>query len=151
MEGFGFGGAMFVPTAYVGGWNAFDLDVEPRESICDWHELQELAARGIVPESHGVSHHRLSDLAPAATLRELAESRSVLADGMGRQPQLFAYPYGDGGDVEVVPGQLEQVGYRAAFMYGGAPWEIAPDERYRIPRLAMGPDTDLKRLLDPAS
>jgi hypothetical protein len=48
---------------------------------------------------------------------------------------------------EDVRAALEQAGYRAAFGYGGDPFELPADDRYRLARVAMGPDTDLRALL----
>ena len=38
---------------------------------------------------------------------------------------------------------LAESGYRAAFGYGGSPFELVGADRYRLARIAMGPDTDL--------
>lgn len=44
-------------------------------------------------------------------------------------------------------GESSAAGYRAACLYGGGPSPIPPADAYFLPRLAMGPDTDLRALL----
>jgi peptidoglycan/xylan/chitin deacetylase (PgdA/CDA1 family) len=148
MEDLGVAGVVFVPTAYIGGSNDFDRDNEPREPILSWDELRELGRRGVSVQSHGVRHAVMSDLAAADQRRELVESRRTLEDGLGSTVDLFAFPYGDeGGDPAATTSLLETAGYRAAFGYGGAAARLAHDDRFRLPRLAMGPDVDVLALL----
>ena len=143
---FGYPGVMFVPTAYIGGINAFDANThEPEEPICSWDDLRELERRGISVQSHGVTHRAFSDLSPADLEDEVVRSKAVLEDGLGRPVEVFAYPYGGGGaDPELVRGVLQRVGYRAACLYEGGPMRLPAVNPYRLNRLAMGPDTDLR-------
>jgi hypothetical protein len=72
----------------------------------------------------------------------------VLESTTGTNVDLFAFPYGDGGtDAAAMAAAVEGAGYRAAFAYGGGPADLATADRYYLPRLAMGPDTDLAELL----
>jgi len=64
----------------------------------------------------------------------------VLEQELGSPVRLLAYPYGDPGDAEV-PDVLRRAGYDAAFVYGGGAFALPASDRYRLPRLAMGPDT----------
>ncbi|HEY7310221.1 MAG TPA: polysaccharide deacetylase family protein [Gemmataceae bacterium] len=145
---FGFPAVLFVPTDFLGRHNSFDADVEPEEEICTWAELRELERAGVAVQSHGCSHRTLSDLPPREWEREIVRSRAVLEEGLGRPVEVFCYPYGDGGqDPKEVRRVLRAAGYRAACLYGGGPSLIPPADPYRLPRLAMGPDTDLRALL----
>ncbi len=148
LEELGFPSVVFVPTAYVGGTNAFDADNEPEEPICTWDDLEELAARGMSVQSHGVRHAAMSDLDEPARRAELERSRRVLEQRLHEPVDLFAFPYGDAGDDPIAMGNaVRDSGYRAACGYGGGPADLGRDDRYCLPRLAMGPDTDLAALL----
>jgi peptidoglycan/xylan/chitin deacetylase (PgdA/CDA1 family) len=143
---FGYPAIVFVPTDYIGGTNAFDADTaEPVEAICGWDDLRELELRGVVVQPHGSSHRRFSSLEPAEREQELRRSRDVLVAGLGRPAEVFAFPYGDdGGDLEAIRPALARLGYRAACLYGGGPNRLPIADVYRLQRVAMGPDTDLR-------
>jgi peptidoglycan/xylan/chitin deacetylase (PgdA/CDA1 family) len=139
-ERLGLRSVVFAPTEYVGGWNRFDHDIEPREPICDWPALREIARRGVSVQSHGRSHRTFSSLSISEQLSEAADSKRVLEAELGSPVRLLAYPYGDPGAAEL-PDGLRRSGYDAAFVYGGGAFELPVTDRYRLPRLAMGPDT----------
>jgi peptidoglycan/xylan/chitin deacetylase (PgdA/CDA1 family) len=145
---FGVPAVIFVPTDFIGGRNTFDAGVEPEEEICSWADLRELEAAGVAAQSHGCSHRALSGLGPLEWEREIVHARAVLEEGLGRPVKVFCYAYGDGGrDPEEVRRVLRQAGYRAACLYGGGVSFMPPADVYRLPRLAMGPDTDLRAAL----
>lgn len=144
---FGYPGVVFVPTNFIGGSNTFDLDVEPEEPICDWDDLRELERCGVSVQSHGVSHRALSELNPDEQEEELRQSKAALEAGLGKPVEVFSYPFGyDGTDPQRMRKMLEQLGYRAACLYGGKPRPnpVPIVNPYRLMRLAMGPDTNLQ-------
>ncbi len=155
LQRFGFPAVVFVPTAFIGGTNTFDQDNEPEERICTWGELRRLEAGGVAVESHGVTHRTFSELSPAEQREELEGSKAVLEEGLGKRVELFAFPFGDGGSPDALAPALCRAGYRAAFLYAEketyAPVSPPVPDRYRIDRIAMGPDTDLDTLLAPAA
>ena len=135
---------LFVPTAFVGATNEFDRDVEPEEPICDWDELAELSRSGVAIQAHGVSHRAFSEISADERREEIADSKRALEAQLDRPVDLFAFPFGDDADSSPdVREALDASGYRAAFGYGGEPFILGQGDRYRLPRLAMGPDTDL--------
>jgi peptidoglycan/xylan/chitin deacetylase (PgdA/CDA1 family) len=143
---FGYPAVMFVPTAFIGGHNDFDADNEPEEAICGWEELRELERCGVSVQSHGVAHRAFSELNVRERQQELLRSRAVLEDGLGKPVEVFSYPYGDcGPEPGAARRVLERAGYRAACLYGGRPHRVPVADRYRLDRLAVGPDTDLPR------
>ena len=125
-----------------------DAETEPDEPIFGWKDLRELECYHISIQSHGVTHRSLSELTAEELRDEIVGSKAELEDGLGKPVEIFAYPSGDSGasrhDVGAV---LERAGYRAACLYGGGPIGSPVADRYRLPRLAMGPDTDLAKLL----
>jgi peptidoglycan/xylan/chitin deacetylase (PgdA/CDA1 family) len=147
LERLGYPAILFMPTDFVGLTNTFDS--EPDEPLCDWDDLRELVRRGIAVQSHGTSHRPFSELAPTERALELKRSKAVLGAELGQEVELFAYPYGD--DAGAPPELREafvSMGYRAAFGYGGGPFSAPAPDPYRLERLAIGPDTDLRAAFD---
>ena len=140
---------LFVPSGLVGKSNSFDRGIEPDEAICDWKELKQLQRVGISVQSHGVTHRPFSKLSPLERRRELAFSKAQLEARLRVPVDVMAFPYGDDGrGSEPVSRMAEKIGYRAAFLYGNGVLELPAKNPYRLPRLAMGPDTDLGALLN---
>ncbi len=87
---------VFLPTAYVGrtnGWPEQPAWVK-EEPLMTWDQVKELADAGVEFGSHTVNHPDLTQLAPAALERELAESRREIERRTGRKAAHFCYPYG---------------------------------------------------------
>ena len=139
-------GIVFVPTDYVGWFNAFDYGVsrEPREEICSWDDLAELERAGISVQSHGKSHRAFSELEPEELERELVDSRAALEQELGTAVDVLAFPYGDeGSDPDRTAAALRAAGYSAACLYGGGPVSLDTVAPYRLSRTAVGMSTDL--------
>jgi peptidoglycan/xylan/chitin deacetylase (PgdA/CDA1 family) len=150
LKQFGFPATLFVPTDYVGKTNSFDTDTEPEERICNWNDLRALERAGVSIQSHGASHRAFSTLRPESQMAELAKSKAVLERTLKKRVAVFAFPYGDTGPrPRPVTKRLKQAGYQAAFLYGGGACRWPAVDPYRLPRLAMGPDTNLPALLKP--
>ena len=149
LERFGFPAILYVPTNYIGGRDTFGSGSQPSEPICDWDDLKELENRGVSIQPHGVSHRRFSQMTREQQRAELRQSKATLEQGLGNRVETFSFPYGDDGtDPQALRGELEQAGYRAACLYKGGPICFPPTNPYRLPRLAMGPDTDLEVALE---
>ena len=141
----------FVPTDYIGKKNFFDSGVEPEEPIFNWAELRELESWGVSIESHAATHQPFSELSQLQQDEELSRSKEVLERGLEKRVELFAFPQGDEGTDHRATGQaLRRTGYRAACLYGGGPIRLPSCNPYRLTRLAMGPDTNLKTELPKA-
>lgn len=136
---------LFVPTEFIGGRNSFDIDQEPEELICDWSHLWELEQHSVSVQSHGVSHRAFSELDISEREYELSRSKAALEEGLKKQVEVFSFPYGDDGpDPKGQGDALARAGYRAACLYGGSPFSPSIADPFRLPRVAMGPDTDLE-------
>ena len=139
--------ALFLPTDFIGGSNTFDQGMEPTEPICNWDDLRVLERNGVSVQSHTASHRWLSQLDVATQTDELRRSKAVLEAGLNKRIELLSYPYGDAAtDIAAV----RRAGYRAAFLFSGdGRVNRGPvTDMYRMPRIAMGPDTDLKAFLE---
>ena len=103
---------------------------------------------GISIQSHGATHRRSSTLDGAEQQCELRDSKAALEAHFREAVTLISFPYGDdGANPQALRKELEQAGYRAACLYRGGPISFPPTNPYRLPRLAMGPDTDLEAAL----
>lgn len=95
-----------------------------------WEEVRELASEpGITVGSHTVTHPFLSRLDAQAATREIAGSRELIAERLGRAVDFFCYP---SGEFTVREEQLvAAAGYRAAV-------SVAPGvNRTGTPRFAL--------------
>ena len=148
LQRFQYAAVQFVPTGFIGGRNSFDSDSEPEEPILGWNDLRELERSGVSIQSHGVTHKAFSGLTREELMDEVIRSKAVLEDGLGKQVEMFAYPSGDSGSKAQEAGlTLMRTGYRAGLLYGGGLIRLPAPDPYYLPRLAIGPDTDLPKLL----
>ncbi len=106
-------------------------------------ELEEWVAAGLHVGSHSVTHRSPLQLGDAALAHELRGSRADLEDIARHSIDIFAYPYGhyDRRVLEAVAG----CGYRAGYSFLNGRLVTGLD-RFRLPRLCMGPWQDRKRL-----
>ena len=77
-----------------------------------WNSIADLAEIGWEVGSHSCSHPRLTELDDESLSRELADSREVVEERLGRRCTTLAYPYGDV-DARVVAAARD-AGYREA-------------------------------------
>jgi peptidoglycan/xylan/chitin deacetylase (PgdA/CDA1 family) len=139
---FGYPAAVFVPTKFIGGHNDFDHNIEPKEEICGWEDLHELASCGVSVQSHGVSHRMFSTLNDSELSDEIGKSKEVLESRLGIHVEAFGYPYGNpGGNYQRTSELLRKAGYRAAFVAEGGSLSI-PVDRYRLNRQPILPHMD---------
>ena len=142
---------VFVPTSFVGNYNAFDADIfyEPREEICTWEELKELEQNNISIESHGLNHRHFSKMSISEQTDEISKSKEIIELNLKKKVNLFSFPYGDnGGDPFIMQSILQDAKYKAAFLYGGGPVEFPIKDKFQLARVAVGSDTDLNNELE---
>lgn len=154
LKRFSFPAVLFVPTAFIGGYNSFDADIgyEPKEPICTWKELRELNRQGVSVESHGFSHRHFSGLSTMEQVAEVVQSKTLLEAGLDKRIDVFSFPYGDNGlNPEQTESIMMEAGYKAAFLYGGGPVDLSVAQRYTLTRVPVGPDTDLCFALEKSS
>lgn len=150
LKSFGYPAVMFVPTAFVGTYNAFDADIfyEPKEEICSWEELKELERSGVSIQSHSVSHPHFSNLTNDELKSEIVRSKKDLEEKLGKRIDAFSFPYGDiGRDEKLTEQILSGAGYRVAFLFAGDAFYLPITSSFKIQRLAIGEETILKKIL----
>lgn len=84
LEEFGFRGIFFVTAGWIG----------VREGFMNWNEVEELARRGHVVQSHGWSHALLTQCDDSALQAELSLSKATLEDRLGSAITSISMPGG---------------------------------------------------------
>ena len=132
---------VFVPTAFAGSdapmsWPGIDQwlggDHESELRCMSWEQLGELTEAGWEIGSHTHTHPRLPELPDDALAAELARSREICAERLGRPCRSLAYPYG--AHDERVLAAASAAGYSAA---GTLPAAFHAPERLRWPRVGV--------------
>ena len=120
LDSFGLKATSFVPTAYVGGTNAWDVGAiaagDPIINELTWSQIQQLAATGLIDfESHSITHPDLTAVDDSQLAWELVGSKQALESQLpGHQALFVAYPFGSGaGDARV-----ENAAYSAGYFAG---------------------------------
>ena len=141
MSELGIPGTVFAPTDFVSAgrpmaWQGIDGWIggpHEHELACmSWDELRTLADDGWEIGSHTRSHPHLTRLDDARLEAELAGSRELLEDRLGRECSSLAYPYGEC-DERVVRA-ARAAGYRVAAT-------VPPD--YGVPLPLQWPRIDI--------
>ncbi len=150
LQRYNFPAVVFVPTAFVGSYNSFDADlfVEPRELMCTWEQLSALENSGVSVQSHGINHKHFSALTVEEQFAEIHGSKSIIESKIKNEVKLFSFPYGDNmeNDKQIIS-MLANADYKAAFLYGGERFSISSIHPFMIPRIPIGPDSDIRLLL----
>ena len=120
----GFPATIFVPVDCLGKTPSWEMEhtVDDQVMTCDeLRSLPELIELG----SHGLSHPHLTRIDTPRLREEVTTSRQKLADLIGSQVSLLAFPYGDYD--ERVVGTCRQAGYERLFAID--PWPADPTGR----------------------
>lgn len=107
----GMGATVFLVAGQIGGTNAWDRDEEP-ERLLDADRIRALQAEGVQFGSHSVNHLPLARIPAAQALDELTRSREALSDLLGRDVDIFGYPFSN--QSREVRALARRAGYRAA-------------------------------------
>jgi peptidoglycan/xylan/chitin deacetylase (PgdA/CDA1 family) len=149
LSAFGFPGTVFVPTSFVGSdapmawpgiehWLGGPYEGELR--CMSWDQLAELDAAGWEIGSHSHTHPRLPILADEALAEELAQSRELCAERIGKPCRSLAYPFGE--HDERVVAAAARAGYTAG---ATLPGRLHPPSPLRWPRIGVYHVDDLRR------
>ncbi len=110
-----------------------DIDRGGPDSMT-WTQLRELAAAGIGIGSQGAARLHMPRVDAETVAADLARARARFERELGRAPDLFAWPWGEGS--RQLAGTLRQAGFVAAFgQHSGAAWAKA--DPFFLPRFAL--------------
>ena len=120
MKELGFRGVVYVPGAYIGKENTWDVQFGgKRYRHLNRGQLLELQRAGFEIGAHGVHHRALTVLGAEDLRNELNGSKNMLEEALGILVVSFCYPFGQFN--KTVAAQVRAAGYRFALasMYWG--------------------------------
>lgn len=104
-----------------------------------WAQVQEMSAAGMDFESHTLSHPHLRKLTPEAATKEIADSKAILEERLGKPVTSFAYPFGEYNTAVI--DLVKRAGFESAVTIA-AGYKQRADEVYTLHRIRISyPDT----------
>ncbi len=95
MQEIGFYGVVYIPTAYIGAANDWDVQFGGKTyRHLNKNELRKLHDAGFEIGSHGIHHRAFTALSPAALSEELSVSKKQLEDLLSAPLMSLCYPFG---------------------------------------------------------
>jgi peptidoglycan/xylan/chitin deacetylase (PgdA/CDA1 family) len=139
MSGQGFPATVFVTTGWLRGAARYSAG-NPPDRMLSWGQLAELSSAGVEIGSHSHSHPQLDQISEPRVRDELAISRRLLEDRLGRPVCSVAYPYGySSRRVRTV---ARDIGYLQAAVVANAVAASGCDP-FGVPRLTVRRSTSL--------
>jgi peptidoglycan/xylan/chitin deacetylase (PgdA/CDA1 family) len=108
------------------------------------HELPLLESAGIEVGNHTYSHARLVGCTADEAMAEIGRAHSILGTTLAHPPRAFAYPNGEWD--RTAEQVLQELGYRAAFLFDHSSETVPPTKPLRISRLRVDATTSMDRL-----
>jgi peptidoglycan/xylan/chitin deacetylase (PgdA/CDA1 family) len=145
LKRYGFGATCYVVSGAIGTYNSWDAEyLQERKPLMSAAQLGQWLDAGMEVGSHSCTHARLHQLAGAAALEEIAQSREALHRLLGVAIEHFAYPFGNfSADVIAL---VRRAGYLSAVtVVPGA--ARAGDDPLQLPRILVDGERGLWRFL----
>ena len=117
----GYPAVIFIPIAFMDDEMPLPHETHLIEQgmhnpTLDWNLVRELDAAGVRVESHGIAHRPLAEVALDEAVREIAVSKLILEEKLGRPMRAYAYVKGSEAHFHPVhESLLKQAGYDIAF------------------------------------
>lgn len=137
----------FKATIYLLGevkYNKWDVDVkenpEEKFELMSDSQILEMQDYGIEFGGHTLTHPKLAELEISDARREILESKEILDKKLGRNMNVFAYPYGSlNEDVKSV---VKEAGYQFAVATDSGSLSFSED-LFQIRRIAIFPKNNM--------
>lgn len=136
------GAAVFLVADQIGGANVWDRD-EVRMPLMGETRIRALQDEGVQFGSHSVTHRPLAEIPAEEAFQEMARSRWKLTEVLGRDVDVFAYPFSN--QSKEVRALARQAGYRCAVRGGGHVNSKRVDP-FGLRRIKVDPDMTPARL-----
>ena len=131
-----------VPGRRTDDW--VDWEGEDHLPLMEWGHAREMAEAGITFGSHAMTHPRLPECDDARLRAEVADSKKMIEDQLGRAVRHFCYPYGKH-DARVVEA-VREAGYETACTtHKGC--VLRGTDPFLLPRLTVGKRMGTRRFL----
>jgi peptidoglycan/xylan/chitin deacetylase (PgdA/CDA1 family) len=128
---------IFMITGSTGSWNHFTKE-----------QAKEMDESGLVSlQSHTVTHEKISTLSQEQLEYELAESKKMLAEMIGKESFVLCYPYGDFSESTLLPTAEH---YQFALKMSGKTFETG-DPSLKIARKYVKRSTTLEEFKEMVS
>ncbi len=134
---YGFTATVFVTTGWIADAGARRSGPRPGQMLC-WSQIREAAETGVEIGAHSHAHPQLDQLRQSRLQDELAISKALLEDGIGRAVPSLAYPFGYSS--ARVRRTVHATGYGYACAVANAVADSAQD-RFALPRLTVRAST----------
>jgi peptidoglycan/xylan/chitin deacetylase (PgdA/CDA1 family) len=138
----GMSATVFLVASQIGGANVWD-EGEVRLPLLGAERIRVLQSEGVDFGSHSVTHCPLARIASEEAFRELADSRRLLGELLGRDVDTFAYPFSNQSDS--VRALARQAGYRCA-VRGKGRMNARGNDPFGLRRIKVEPDTTISGL-----
>ena len=136
------GATVFLVAGQIGGTNVWDEGEVPMP-LLNAARIGALQKEGVQFGSHGMSHRPLARIPREEAFQELVRSRWELTELLGREVDVFAYPFSNQSrDVRVL---AQQAGYRCA-VRGLGRMNSRRTDPFGLRRIQIGPGTTLSAL-----
>lgn len=113
LEARGWRATIFHAVGRAGDVNTWDLaHGDPPRPLLSWDEMRALDGGVFSFESHSLTHPDLTAVDPARARAEIADSKKLLEDRLGRTMTVFSYPHGAFN--LALEAEVRAAGYRAA-------------------------------------
>jgi peptidoglycan/xylan/chitin deacetylase (PgdA/CDA1 family) len=108
----------------------------PHGMMMTWDDIRQASAAGIGIGSHSVTHETLATIEDDAMLvNELQNSKKIIKDKTGIDPQVFSYPCGNYDDR--VKKFTKNAGYKAGLAVDQKLYLPSRDDLYEVPRIEL--------------
>lgn len=117
----------------------FDGELNDRFEFLSKDDIRRLSDNGVEIGSHTINHPILSALTPENTRREIADSKSMLEQLLGKPVRAFAYPFG-APRLDFTPREealVQDSGYSLAFAGEGG-FVTRSSNQFALPRVGIG-------------
>ena len=136
------GATVFLVASQIGGVNAWESD-EIRLPLLDATRIRTLQGEGVAFGSHSVSHRPLARISLDEAAFELSRSRALLTDLLGRDVDVFAYPFSN--QSPEVRALARKAGYRCA-VRGKGRMNSPTTDVFGLRRIKIEPTTTVEGL-----
>ncbi|MFA5803321.1 MAG: polysaccharide deacetylase family protein [Melioribacteraceae bacterium] len=125
-------------------YNSWDSkNNEPKLKMMNKQQILEMQDYGIEFGSHTLSHSDLTKISHEEAKKELAESKKILEEKLGKEIKSFAYPYGNcNEEVKKIARNTE---YKLVYATDNAPLGLHED-LFQIRRIGIFPNTTVRGL-----
>lgn len=138
----GMSATVFLVADQIGGVNAWESD-EISLPLLDASRIRALQSEGVAFGSHGASHRPLALIPTDEASFELMRSRALLADLLGTDVDVFAYPFSN--QSPAVRSLARAAGYRCA-VRGKGRMNSPTTDRFGLRRIKVEPTTTVEGL-----